>query len=128
MTEERIKEIEQQIETLKEEVERLKAEQLAEERKLSWIKAGTYAKMDVFNGITIYMKVSKIERTPDETIKVYGKRIRIKHMELSTKVSFCNYDEVHIDHYVDISKLSEITEEEWNEIVKKAKEFVENFD
>ncbi len=128
MTEERIKEIQQQIETLKEEVERLKAEQLAEERKLSWIKTGTYVKMEVFNGITIYMKVSKIERTPDETIKVYGKRIRIKYMELSTKVSFCNYDEVHIDHYVDTSKLSEITEEEWNEIVKKAKEFVENFD
>ena len=128
MQTERIQKILKQIESLKGEVDRLRAEQIAEEKKLSWLKVGTYAKMDVFNGITIYMKISKVERTPEDTIKVYGKRIRIKHMDVSTKVSFCNNDEAHIDDFIDTSKIVEIKEEEWNEIVKKAKEFVENFD
>ena len=128
MQTEKIQEILNEIDRLRQEVNKLQAEQIAEEMNISWLKPNIYVSFEVYTGITKYMKVTKVERTPDDCIKAYGKCISIRHRELSTKVSFSDYDDIHLDSYVDVTKIKEITEDKWNEIYNKCKEFVINFE
>ena len=60
---------------------------------------------------------------------VYGKRVIIKHKDVSTQVSFNSYDNFQIEILDEYShKIKEISEEKWNEIYTKAKDFVMSFD
>lgn len=128
MKTEKIQEILNEIDNLRQEVNKLQAEQIAEEMNISWLKPNIYVSFDVYTGITKYMKVTKVERTHDDCIRAHGKCIRIQHKELSTKVSFSDYDNIHVDSYIDVTKIKEISEEKWNEIYNKSKEFVINFE
>ena len=127
MQSDRIQELLSEIDRLRKEVNKLQTEQVAEEMNISWLKPNIYISFDVYTGITMYMKVAKVEKTNDDNIKVSGKCIKVWQRELSTKVSFSDGGDIHIDSYVDVKKIKEIDEDKWNEMAAKCKEFVSNF-
>lgn len=128
MSQDRIKEICSEIERLKAEVSQLRLEETAAKLKLEWIKPGVYMQYDFLPTITGYMKVMKVEPLDEDNLKVCGKRVIIKHKDLSTQVSFNSYDEFDVMSIASSEKLKEISEEEWNETLSKAKDFVQVFE
>lgn len=130
MVNEQIQEIQNKINELQDQLNELQIQQRKNKLNLEWIKPGTYIEYNFMSDITGYMKVLKLEKGDNESsVVVYGKRVIIKHRDLSTQVSFNSYDNFHVEVLDEHSgKIKEITEEKWNEIYTKAKDFVMSFD
>ena len=130
MLNEQIKEIQCRIDELQGQLNELQIQERKNKLNLEWIKPDTYIEYDFMPDITGYMRVLKLEKGDNETsVMVYGKRVIIKHKDVSTQVSFNSYDNFQIEILDEYShKIKEISEEKWNEIYTKAKDFVLSFD
>ena len=130
MLNEQIKEIQCRINELQDQLNELQIQERKNKLNLEWIKPNTYIEYDFMPDITGYMKVLKLEKGENESsVMVYGKRVIIKHKDVSTQVSFNSYDNFQIEILDEYShKIKEISEEKWNEIYTKAKDFVMSFD
>lgn len=130
MLNEQIKEIQDKINELQAQLNELQIQQRKNGLNLEWVKPDTYIEYDFMPDITGYMKVLKLEKGEgEEGVRIYGKRVIIKHRDVSTQVSFNSYDNFHIEVFDERSdKIKEISEGKWNEIYTKAKDFVLSFD
>lgn len=130
MLNEQIKEIQCRINELQDQLNELQIQERKNNLNLEWIKPNTYIEYDFMPDITGYMKVLKLEKGENESsVMVYGKRVIIKHKDVSTQVSFNSYDNFQIEILDEYShKIKEISEEKWDEIYTKAKDFVMSFD
>ena len=129
MINEKIQELQEQINELQGQLKELQIERRKTGLGIEWIKPDTYIEYDFMPDIIGYMKVLKIEKDEGEHgVQVYGKRMIIKHKDVSTQVSFNSYDRFVMELPEDGSeKVKQITEEKWNEIYTKAKDFVLSF-